>query len=205
MKFLNYNHEQRFERLCDQFSSFKKNDKAAMTLLYIAAGNKTIEKIIEESFHDTFHPKVFELTIMQSADLSESENVLISLAAALFNGSKKVDVTDFSLLKNEDLQLAVNALVYRYEPVKSLYKVETEPFILKEDTAVKYVSQNQIAEMLNENGIEGDRRKVSVYLKKGYLPEPSAFVGTAPGWTEDVIREWIEDYKAGKIVPRRKR
>lgn len=205
MKFLNYSHEQRFESLCEQFSSFKKNDKAAMTLLYIAAGNKTIEKIIEESFHDTFHPKVFELTIMQSADLSESENALISLAAALFNGSKKVDITDFSLLKGADLQLAVNALVYRYEPIKSLYIVKTEPFTLKEDTAVKYVSQNQIAEMLNENGIEGDRRKVSVYLKKGYLPEPSAFVGTAPGWTENVIREWIEDYKAGKIVPRRKR
>lgn len=205
MKFLNYNHEQRFERLCNEFSTFRKNDKAAMALLYIMAGNETVEKIIKESLDDiSFLLEGFKSQI-NTLEISEGEHVLAALAVGLFDGSKTVNVTDFSVLEGENFHLAVNALTYRYEPSKSLYEVETEPLILKEKKPVMYVSQNQIAEMLNANGIDGDRRKVSVYLKKGYLPDPSVYVGTAPGWTANDIREWIEDYKAGKIVQRRNR
>lgn len=33
-----------------------------------------------------------------------------------------------------------------------------------------------------------DRRKVAVYRNRGYLPEPVAYVGNRPLWTEDQIK-----------------
>ena len=36
-----------------------------------------------------------------------------------------------------------------------------------------------------------DRRKVHTYWKRGIIPEPAAFIGNRPVWTESQIANWI--------------
>jgi hypothetical protein len=202
MDFLNNIHEKNYNRLIKEYPNIRKADKNSTTVLYLMAGNEELERKVKPYFKgDTFHfPEMF-----QTEDFPNGLYVLASLTVALYNGNKQCDVYDFSSLDSENLELALNAIKYRFTPQKNIYQVETKPLIIKEEATPRYVSQTEIAEMLNAEGIDGDRRKVSVYIKKGYLPKPQVYVGTVPGWTESVIKEWIEDYKAGKIVQRRNR
>jgi hypothetical protein len=36
-----------------------------------------------------------------------------------------------------------------------------------------------------------DRRKVHTYWKRGIMPDPAAYIGKRPVWTEKQIQTWI--------------
>lgn len=207
MHFLTIEHQERTRKLEEEFDEqFTQNDKEAMALLYIAASSPKLENKARESLDENgfFQIRLFK---QQTQGLERDNQVLSSLAIAIFN-KDSFTLDTLSVLNNEQLNIALEAIKHCYKDDGGIYDIESRPMILQETTytpETSYVGQTQVAEMLQEHGIDMDRRKVSVYYKREHLPEPDAFIGTSPGWRKSAIEKWIKDYEAGRVVERRKR
>jgi hypothetical protein len=60
---------------------------------------------------------------------------------------------------------------------------------------LRFYNLKEFADFSQAHGIDTNHRKLSVYRKRGKLPEPSAYVGNKAGWTKEQIDSWIEEYK----------
>jgi|SRR5690625_726819 len=204
MNYLTWDHQEQTRKLEDEFSQFKRNNREAMTLLYIVASDPELEDGARKSLDDDncFQIRLFK---QQTQDFKGANKVFASLAVALFSkDSFPLDMLE--VLDNDQLDIALEAIRYCYKDEGGIYDIDESPMILKESTATAaYMGQTQVADMMQDLGLDGDRRKVSVYQQRGHMPEPDVMIGKAPGWKKEVIQKWIEDYEAGKIVERRKR
>lgn len=207
MFFYSVDHQKKTRKLEQEFSQFNKKDKEAMALLCIVALSPELEDKARKSLDDDgyFQIRLFK---NQTQDLEGANQVLALLAIAIFS-KDSFHLDTLEALNDEQFNVALEAIRYCYKNKGGIYEVDNRPMILKEvDTATPtptYLGQTQIAEMIKEQGIDMDRRKVSVYYKRGHLPEPDVMLGKIPGWKKESIEKWIIDYKAGRIVQRRKR
>lgn len=186
-------------------------NKEAAALLYIFDKFSTLDFIAKTTADDDGHFQVnaFE---KQTNDLEETHQVFAKLAVAIFHQAA-FPLHLFNDLSDEELHIAFEAIKH-CKADKSLYDIENYPTVLKEkreqyETKEKepeeYIGQSDVANLLQAQGIDLDRRKVSVYYQRGHFPTPAIMVGKAPGWKQETIEQWAKDYEKGYIVPRRKR
>lgn len=183
-------------------------NKEGTALLYIFSAYEKVENKAINSLDNDGYFKV-DLFREQIKDLEGADKVFGELAIALFN-NEPFSLEMFNELSLEQLNTALEAVRY-LKNNKEIYDTDKQkPMILKENTASaaappSFLGQTQVANMLQEKGIDLDRRKVNVYYKRGHLPPPNALIGSTPGWRKDTIEKWIKDYEAGRILERRKR
>ena len=185
-----------------------EKNKEGTALLYIFSAYEELENKAIKSLDDDGFFKV-DLFKENIKDLEGTEKVFGELAIAIFN-NEPFSLETFNELSFEQLNTAIEA-IRCLKSNKGIYDVdEQKPLILKESAAnaaepPAFLSQTQISDMLQEKGIDLDRRKVNIYYKRGHLPPPNALIGAIPGWRKDTIEKWIIDYQAGRILQRRKR
>lgn len=111
MKFIDGEHQQNFFTLCNEFLGIEEDDKERLVVLYIMAGNSELEKKMKPYFFDeTFS---FE-EMFREKEFSFGIKVLAELAVSLYNFGTCCDTSNFSQLSNRNIQLALNALEYRF-------------------------------------------------------------------------------------------
>ena len=129
---------------------------------------------------------------------------MIRLAESLYYDQPFVLFT-LKELSRENYQIAMEAIRYRYQKAK-MYEPEHSSgyFIIREEEPVPYyLGLTDFSKSVEKEGVPCDVRKLSTYRARGHLPEPTVYIGKNPGWTEYQVKEWIENYKADKIVRRR--
>lgn len=204
--FFDESHKTSFIELSNDAGSFLNKGQ-----LFVLAYSQRLYKLFFEYVNNDL---VDWENLLADDRLTNDERVLFTLMRS-FDDKESPFNTDF-LYKIEDigyLQLALRALyahfaldVYPYDFArKSGESIIYNQNFIYDLPKERLISQKEIAEMWNLNGIPGDPRKVSVYKKKGYLPKPDYRVGNRDLWRESKIKEWIDDYKAGNVVKRRKR
>src|SRR5699024_8293212 len=189
---------------------FKEDkNKEAAALLYIFSKYPPLK---DRAMQSTDDEEYFQVDLFQKnvADLEGENKVLAYLSVSLFN-QETFPLYMFNTLSDEGLNIAFQAIKY-CKNGKEIYELEDHTMILKEDQAEsdpeeppEFLGQTQVANLLQENSVDLDRRKVAVYYQRGHLPSPDIMLGKSPGWKKDVIQKWIQDYKDGRVVARRKR
>lgn len=195
MHFFHFNHEKTFRSLN---RSFEFQDKKEKTALYILSSfwKKDFQSYVSEENID--FEKILEATT------NNDEKVMIRLAESLYYDQPFVLFT-LEELSRENYQIAMEAIRYRYQKTE-LYETEHSSgysIIREEEPGPYYLGLTDFSNSVEKEGIPCDVRKLSTYRARGHLPEPTVYIGKNPGWTEYQVKEWIEDYKAGKIVHRR--
>lgn len=184
-------------------------NKEAAALLYIFSQypdlkHKAMESVDVEEY---FQVDVFQ---QKSNDFEGENSVFAHLAVSLFN-QDPFPLFMLNTLSDERLGVAFEA-IKRCKNGKGIYELDDNSMILKENAAAtdpkepaEVLGQTQVANLLQVNGIDMDRRKVAVYYQRGHLPTPYVMMGKSPGWKKEIIQKWIQDYQDGKIVARRQR
>lgn len=187
------------------FSEDKNKEAAA--LLYIFAEYPELECDAKTATDENAYFKVNQF--QEYAKKREgTQKVFAKLAATIFKqGSFPLSL--FNSLSDDELKTAFEAIKHCKDD-KAAFNLTDYERTVKENAVAKkppreYLGQTQVASLLQEKGIDLDKRKVAVYYKRGHLPSPTVMLGKTPGWKKEVIEKWIEDYKTGKIVARRKR
>ncbi|MCF2650882.1 hypothetical protein [Niallia circulans] len=124
MKFLNFEHQQRFNTLREELPEGYMNDIERKSLIYLMAGNKELEAWFEGfSYEDMF----------KQEDFSSELKVLANLAVVLYNHGLNLDFSDvFTMLDKDNLELALCAARYRYGvDKKDIYEIEDGNSYLK--------------------------------------------------------------------------
>lgn len=57
--------------------------------------------------------------------------------------------------------------------------------------AKQYYGLKEFADRANERGLKTTTEILSVYKRRGVLPEPVVMIGSKAGWTLEQIDEWI--------------
>src|SRR5699024_2165951 len=118
------------------------------------------------------------------------------LIVTLFNNKKDFSLDILATLSDHHLNIAFEVIRnFKNIQQKNLENIKIKPLI--------YLNLAEVAEMLQQNEINIDLRKVNVYYKGGHLSSPEIFDGKTSAWREATIKKWIEDYKAGKVLERR--
>lgn len=194
MNFFHFNHEKTFRSLNQ---SFEFRDKKAKTVLYI------LSSFWKKDFQSYLTQENIDFKKILEAVTDNNKKTMIRLAESLYY-DQPFRLGTLEELDKEDYKIAIEAIRYRYQKTV-LY--ETEPFgysiIREEEPAPYYYGLTDFSKSVEKEGIPCDTRKLSTYRARGHLPEPTVYIGKNPGWTEYQVKEWVEDYKAGKIVHRR--
>lgn len=205
--FLSEMHKKSFVELTEKTPFLNKGQ------LFILAYDERLYKLFLNHCEDT---KINWKAILEQGSNSNDDHILFELMMSFESNQDTTFNTDrLHEIKNVDyLKVALNALyahfsldVYPYEfsTPKTGESIIHDSQFLYPVPEERLISQKEIVDLFNKNGIDGDRRKVSVYKNKGYLPEPAVKAGAVDLWKESSIKEWIKDYNSGKIVKRRNR
>lgn len=188
-------------------------NKEAAALLYIFAEYPELEynARITAKNKEYFQVNAFQ---EQLKTLDGVPKIFAHLAVAIFN-QDSFPLHLFNGLSDEELKTAFEAIKHCKDD-KAIYNLPEYALIIKENAEAEqytteeadtedYLGQTQVANMLQEKGIDLDRRKIAVYYQRGHLPTPAVMLGKTPGWKKETIEKWIEDYEAGRVLDRRKR
>lgn len=174
---------------------FYKNKNESTALLYLLSAVPLLEEIAIESLDDYGYFKI-NMFEERTRNLDGNNYVFSRLIVTLFNNKKDFPLDILATLSDHHLNIAFEVIRnFKNIQQKNLENIKIKPLI--------YLNQAEVAEMLQQNDINMDRRKVNVYYKRGHLPSPEIYVGNHPGWREATMKKWIEDYKAGKVLERR--
>lgn len=188
-------------------------NKEAAALLYIFAEYPELEYNAKITLDENKYFQVNEFQ-EQTKKLDGPKQVFARLAAAIFN-QDSFPLHLFNGLSDDELKIAFEAIKHCKDD-KAVYNLPEYALIIKENAEAEqytteeadtedYLGQTQVANMLQEKGIDLDRRKIAVYYQRGHLPTPAVMLGKTPGWKKETIEKWIQDYEDGKIIERRKR
>lgn len=122
MKFLNVEHEKRFEELCKRGRCIAQSDVENKVVMFIIAGNKDLYDKSNELYDFNRQEFIFDLKeedgkfkIVWRRPLSSSETKLITLAFDLFSFNNNVGVVElFNVLDSRNRDLALKAIEYRF-------------------------------------------------------------------------------------------
>lgn len=196
MHFVHFNHEKTFRSLN---RSFEFQDKKEKTVLYI------LSSFWKKDFQSYVSEKSIDFEKVLEGATNNDEKVMIRLAESLYYNQPFVLFT-LEELSRENYQIAMEAIRYRYQKTE-LYEPEDSEYgysiIREEELGPYYLGLTDFSKSVEKEGVPCDVRKLSTYRSRGHLPEPTVYIGKNPGWTEYQVKEWVEDYKAGKIVNRR--
>lgn len=123
---------------------------------------------------------------------SERDEVLYSLLQFFLSpDNEHFDLQQLYLhLDNEDLLLALQSIQLFYSKDTYLLRKDIEPMILQpEDNPL--MNQKDFVEVLVENGIDFDRRKLNVYYNRGQLPSPALYISGKPYWYKSQILRYV--------------
>ncbi|MFD1608527.1 hypothetical protein [Oceanobacillus luteolus] len=62
----------------------------------------------------------------------------------------------------------------------------------------QYYGLKDFADRANDKGLKTSTEILSVYRRRGLLPEPAVMIGKRAGWSMDQIDRWIEEEKSKK-------
>lgn len=203
MKFLDYEHSKKFSELqLSDYSWINTHDKKNMTILFLISASGELHEAILPYF-TTAGLNVEEMK--QDRGNSVEITTMLNLAAALYDDSQAFYISDLSKLDKNMLQLALNAMQYRYSPSAPLrYEAQQTHSIINENEAEtkQYYGLTNFASYIQEKGLDFDKRKLSVYRERGLLPQPAVQVGRNNGWSVEQIDKWIEKYNKNEVVTR---
>lgn len=203
MEFLNYEHSKKFSELqLSDYSWINTNDKENMAILFLISASDELHEAILPYF-TTAGLNVEEMK--QDKENSLEITTMLNLAAALYDDSQAFYISDLSNLDKNMLQLALNAMQYRYSPsVPFRYEAQQTHSIINENEAEtkQYYGLTNFSDYVQEKGLDFDKRKLSVYRERGLLPKPAVQVGRNNGWSKEQIDEWIDKYNKDEIVSR---
>lgn len=197
-----------YDVLSEQFSFFNKGQR------FLLAHTPPLKKTVLEGLKDsTFDKKSISPSLFQDNKMSESELVLSKLFLSLSDDEKLKDFKLNELYDYESyalVELIIKTIEFHFRNDVFVYQIPSdEPLILKDNhyqyhTSSELVALKDIAELLVDEGEKFDIRKISSYKSKGYLPKPTITIGNKDFWDKSIVKEWIADYKSGKVVTRRK-
>lgn len=204
MEFLNYEHSKKFSELqLSDYSWINTNDKKNMSILFLISASDELHEAILPYF-TTAGLNVEEMK--KDREKPVEIITLLSLAVALYDDSQAFYMSDLSKLDKNMLQLALNAMQYRYSPSDSFlqYEVQQTHSIIDEAEAEtkQYYGLTNFSDYVQEKGLDFDKKKLSVYRERGLLPKPAVQVGRNNGWSVEQIDKWIEKYNKNEIVNR---
>lgn len=190
-----------------KFEEDKNKEAAALHYIfsqYPFLKSKALESVDSNEY---FQANVFE----QKAYELEGENAVFARLVISLLRQDPFPLFMLNTLSDEQLNVAFEA-IRRCKNGRGIYELNDQSMTLREQDAaadpeepVEILGQTQVADLLQENGVDMDRRKVAVYYQRGHLPTPYIRMGKSPGWKKETIQKWIQDYQNGKIVPRRNR
>src|SRR5699024_9536007 len=170
-----------------------ENKQITALLLIIGLSDELKHKSID-SIDETGYFQV-EIFKEKTKHLKSANHILGELVIALINNNESFPIGYFASLNDDNLKIVFEAIrIFKSKQLEDS-SLSIEP--------LSYLSQTDVAKMMQSNNFNMDRRKVSVYYRRGHLPKPEIYVGNHPGWREATMKKWIEDYKAGKVLERR--
>ena len=170
-----------------------ENKQITALLLIIGLSDELKHKSID-SIDETGYFQV-EIFKEKTKHLKGANHILGELVIALINNNESFPIGYFASLNDDNLKIVFEAIrIFKSKQLEDS-SLSIEP--------LSYLSQTDVAKMMQSNNFNMDRRKVSVYYRRGHLPKPEIYVGNHPGWREATMKKWIEDYKAGKVLERR--
>lgn len=131
MKFLNMDHQSRFHKIKDFLPVNLRRDPEGLSVVYLIAGNKELEKKITPymAWENGFDfNEMFE-----KEDFSSELKVLAKLAVVLYNNSVELNLIDlYRYLDEENLELAINAANFCFgHKQKGIYEASDSSSYLK--------------------------------------------------------------------------
>lgn len=129
MQFLSTDQHKRFWEIKDQIPTELKGDKELLSVAYIMASSKEIEKKVAPYINwvDGFdYEKMFA-----SEHFSPADKILVTVAVSLYDNGVDLRFTEvFTELDQIQREVALNAAKYRYSK-KSFYEPEDNNFYIK--------------------------------------------------------------------------
>lgn len=129
MKFSSIEHHKRFWEIKDQIPANLNGDRELLSVAYIMASNKELEKKMTPYIHwiDGFD---YEKMFAEESFLP-AENVLVKVAVALYDNGVALRFNEvFTELNQYQKEIALNAANYRYDK-KEMYEPEDGNFYIK--------------------------------------------------------------------------
>lgn len=124
MKFIDNEHEKRFEELKNRNKNFSINDIERASALYIISANEELFCKSKELYDFEKEEFIFDLEKDEKGDykikwktpLSSSEKNLITLAFDLFSSNNNIGVMQlFNTLDKNNIEIALRAIAYRFK------------------------------------------------------------------------------------------
>ena len=124
MKFIDNEHEKRFEELKNRNKNFSINDIERASALYIISANEELFCKSKELYDFEKEEFIFDLEkdekgnykIKWKTPLSSSEKNLITLAFDLFSSNNNIGVMQlFNTLDKNNIEIALRAIAYRFK------------------------------------------------------------------------------------------
>ncbi|WP_337969853.1 hypothetical protein [Virgibacillus salexigens] len=131
------------------------------------------------------------------SNLSEVEQVFLRLIWFFENPNKE----NFNLesfykhLDNEWLELALESVHMFFVDDTYLIQNPTHSIITDGDY---YMNQSRFAEFLSENGLNYDRSKLGVYIKRGKAPKADITISGTNYWERSTCERFLEEQKNKK-------
>lgn len=130
-----------------------------------------------------------------SVKLNEVEKTFLQLVL-FFENPEKENFKIASLYKHLDdewLELALQAIYVFFS--EDTYLMKTSTFsVIKENDA--YKNQTQFAQYLKSNGLQYDRSKINVYLKRGIIPKPDLEIAGSKYWKGSTCEAFLKKEQA---------
>lgn len=124
--------------------------------------------------------------------LSEVEQVFLRLACFF----EKPNEGNFNLeslykhLNNEWLEFALEVIHTFFHKDTYLIQDPTHSIITDGDY---YMNQSRFADFLKENGLNYDRSKLNIYIKRGKAPKADITIGGTKYWERSTCEKFLEE------------
>lgn len=168
-----------------------KEDKSMKITDTKIATDKIIEKfpLVEKELIARDEESSTEHT---SSELTEVEQVFLDLAL-FFENPKEENFNLACLYKHLDndwLEFALEAIHTFFHKDTFLIQDPTHSIITDGDF---YLNQARFAEFLTENGLNYDNAKLSMYIKRGIVPEADITISGTKYWERSTSEKFLEE------------
>jgi len=148
------------------------------------------DKIIEK--FPALEKELYEVEGESTSELSDVEQVFLDLAL-FFENPKEANFNLASLYKHLDndwLEFALKTIHTFFHKDTFLIQDPTHSIITEGDY---YMNQTRFAEFLNENGLNYDNAKLSVYISRGVVPEADITISGTKYWERTTCERFLEE------------